>query len=83
LFAGGVVHPLEAATPKLPAQYPGAILLGRNGAVSFVFEHETGIDMVCGLNIRGVYLAALHSTQYISKLADLLHDACGLTAQRS
>jgi hypothetical protein len=51
------------------------------GAASFVFERDAYLDVVRGPNIKGVYLAALHSTVYLLRLCDLFQDAYGLSAE--
>jgi hypothetical protein len=51
------------------------------GAAGFVFEREAYVDVVRGPNIKGVYLATLHSNKYLLRLCDILHGAYGLSAE--
>lgn len=49
------------------------------GAAGYTFHHEDRVDVIYGPNIKGVYFAALHSTDYICRLGFVFQDAYSLS----
>jgi|GEM_PF-1879341 len=50
-------------------------------ASGFMVQQATGVDVIVGPNVRGVYDAALHSARYFLDLSGVFQDVYGLGAE--
>ncbi|MBK5295470.1 MAG: hypothetical protein JJE04_27805 [Acidobacteriia bacterium] len=51
---------------------------GAAAAFGFMFEHDQGVDVIVGPNVKGVFDAIVHSTRYFLEICGVYQDIHGL-----